>query len=108
MKTDDRTLRLDALLDRLRETLVFMKLWEDEPPAPGAFESRLPFAADTMEFHQWLQWIFLPTLYVLMEKQQPLPSGSDVASMGEVWCQMRGLCGDRIVVVLREIDGCLQ
>ncbi len=51
--------QLANLLDDLQTELDQQGLWEQQPPAPAAFDSSTPFFADTMAFSQWLQWVFI-------------------------------------------------
>ena len=42
--------QLANLLDDLQTELDQQGLWEQQPPAPAAFDSSTPFFADTMAF----------------------------------------------------------
>jgi len=57
--------------------------WDDEPPSDEALESTVPFAVDTMTLEQWLQWIFLPRMKIIIELSHPLPSASGILMMAE-------------------------
>ncbi|AXM96478.1 YqcC family protein [Pseudomonas plecoglossicida] len=57
--------------------------WGDEPPSDEALASTVPFAVDTMSFEQWLQWIFLQRMRIIIELGQPLPSASGILVMAE-------------------------
>lgn len=61
-------------LDRLQHTMQRLNLWQAMPPAAEAFLSEEPFALDTMSPEEWLQWIFIPRMYALLESGAPLPS----------------------------------
>ena len=50
------------------------QLWQLQPPPASAFESQQPFALDTMEATEWLQWIFIPRMSALIEAEAPLPT----------------------------------
>lgn len=50
-------------------------LWQSTLPSPQALASSEPFAIDTLDPEQWLQWIFIPRMQTLIRQQQPLPSG---------------------------------
>ena len=62
-----------AQLIDLEAALRQLDLWSDRPPAADAMQSEQPFAMDTMDFEQWLQFIFMPTLYQLLETGAALP-----------------------------------
>ncbi|MFP3631919.1 YqcC family protein, partial [Burkholderia sp. SIMBA_045] len=36
---------------------------------------------DTLEFHQWLQFIMLPRMWALVDSKRPLPEGIAVSPM---------------------------
>ncbi|WEK31767.1 MAG: YqcC family protein [Candidatus Pseudomonas phytovorans] len=57
--------------------------WEDEPPSDEALASTVPFAVDTMNLQQWLQWIFLPRMKIIIELGQALPNASGILVMAE-------------------------
>lgn len=61
-------------------------LWSAEPPSAEAMASVEPFCVDTMEFDEWLQFIFLPRMHALLATEPPLPIACDIAAMAEtVW-----------------------
>ncbi|MEZ5436402.1 MAG: YqcC family protein [Pseudomonadales bacterium] len=43
-----------------------------------------PFAVDTLDFHQWLQFIFLPRMRDLIDTRSTLPMQSNITAMAEV------------------------
>lgn len=77
------------LLDKLEIELKRLELWQTRAPAEAALASTLPFAVDTLEFHQWLQFILLVRLRQLLELQAPLPSGIAVYPMATEVYQQR-------------------
>lgn len=81
-----------------------LQLWSDEPPAPEALASDQPFAVDCLEFEQWLQFIFLPTLYDLLNRHAPLPSQCGIAPMAEQTFAARAVAADTLIAVLRDLD----
>jgi len=76
-------------------------LWSSEPPSPQALASEQPFCIDTLTFEQWLQWVLLPRMKVLLEKNLPLPSASGVTEMAEVVWATRA---DSLVGVMRALQ----
>lgn len=69
------------------ESLLFLKKrLPVEAPSAEAMLSQVPFAIDSMTFEQWLQFIFLPQMRLLIEKSLPLPNEMGLAPMAEqVW-----------------------
>ena len=72
-----------AQLIDLEAELRQLDLWSDTPPAAEALVSEQPFAMDTLEFEEWLQFIFLPTIYEVLEDRAALPAQCAIAPMAE-------------------------
>ena len=58
--------------------------WSELPPSDQALASGEPFCVDTLEFEQWLQWIFLPRMKLILENDLPLPNASGILEMAEM------------------------
>ncbi len=82
-----------ALLIDIEAELRQLNLWDDVSPSEQALASSEPFCVDTLSFTQWLQFIFLPTMYHLMESEAPLPTECGIAPMAEE--HFRGLFTQR-------------
>jgi uncharacterized protein YqcC (DUF446 family) len=63
-----------SLLIDIESELRRLDLWQSEPPSAAALASTEPFCIDTLNFPQWLQFIFLPRMYALAQAEQ-LPLG---------------------------------
>lgn len=66
--------RFLILLDALEVELKQQSLWCEDVPSPEQLASQLPFAVDSLAFHQWLQFIYLPRLRDLLAQGARLPS----------------------------------
>ncbi|KTC35369.1 MAG: YqcC family protein [Pseudomonas sp.] len=104
---------MDSRFPRIAEQLLLIErelrlqgLWDDVSPSAEALASTQPFAVDTLEFEQWLQWIFLPRMKMILEQDLPLPSASGIQEMAEVVFATRVMQGrDRqLQVLLKEFD----
>lgn len=75
-------------------------------PSAEALASVEPFAVDTLDFEQWLQWIFLPRMKAILEQDLPLPNASGIQEMAEMVFAARNVQGkDRqLQVLLKEFD----
>lgn len=60
-------------LQALQKIMQDLGLWQTCPPNEQAFLSTVPFFVDTMSANEWLQWVFIPRMYALLESQQSLP-----------------------------------
>lgn len=57
--------------------------WDEVAPSAEALSSVEPFSVDTLDFEQWLQWIFLPRMKIIVELGHPLPNASGILVMAE-------------------------
>ncbi len=96
----------ETLMD-IEQELRVLRLWECEMIAEEALLSVQPFAVDTMTFPQWLQFIFLPRMYFLLDEQLPLPSNSAIAPMAEQYFSGLNLHSSSLIAHLQAIDGLL-
>jgi uncharacterized protein YqcC (DUF446 family) len=102
----DRFMEIASLLIDIEQELRVMGLWETEMPSTEALSSNEPFAIDTLGFTQWLQFIFIPKMAVLIE-QQSLPANCWIAPMAEeVFAQSNYASG--LIAHLRRIDQLLS
>lgn len=81
--TERASLVADQLLLIERE-LRQLGWWQNEAPSAEALASQAPFCIDTLAFEQWLQWVFLPRMKVLLEDARPLPTVSGIREMAEM------------------------
>jgi len=51
-----------TLLHDLETTLFSLSLWAKGSPDEKYTFSKMPFAMDVLEPHQWLQWVFIPKM----------------------------------------------
>ncbi|MDB1124623.1 YqcC family protein [Vibrio algarum] len=78
-------LPLFTLLLETETCLRRLSLWGNEQPEKSALLSKEPFALDTLEPEQWLQWIFIPKMREMLESQL-VPSGFSISPyFEEVW-----------------------
>ncbi|QLF92967.1 YqcC family protein [Pseudomonas sp. ABC1] len=68
----------------IERELRVLSLWSDSVPSEHALASEQPFCVDTLSFEEWLQWVFLPRMKVIVEEGHALPSTSAIREMGEV------------------------
>lgn len=95
---------LAEILIDIEKELHELRLWEFEVPSAKALASTQPFAIDTLNFAQWLQFIFIPRLYFLIEHKQSLPNTSGVKPMAEEYFQSFNLNSVQLILHLEKID----
>ena len=92
------------LLIDVEKELRELQLWEAEMISAEALLSEQPFAIDTMTFPQWLQFIFLPRMYFILEQQMQLPGNCGIAPMAEQYFSVLKLPSSALIAHLQKID----
>lgn len=80
------TASYDLVADQLllvERALRVQGWWDEEAPSAEALASEQPFCVDTLDFAQWLQWIFLPRMKGILESGAPLPAASGIQPLAE-------------------------
>jgi uncharacterized protein YqcC (DUF446 family) len=95
---------LRSLLVQLEAELRSNNLWAQTAPAVAALGSTQPFACDTLQFNEWLQFIFMPRLLSLLERRAPLPQQCDISPMAELFFQGMGCDSKRLLTLIGTID----
>lgn len=65
-------------------SLRTMGVWSDERPSDEALASTAPFCIDTLTFEEWLQFVFLERMRLLVQEGLPLPDKCGIAPMAEL------------------------
>lgn len=76
--TVDQYRSLRHIVAQIEVELKTLQLWETSPPAADALASTEPFSLDTLDFHQWLQWLFLPKMQRILMGHGQLPAASQI------------------------------
>ena len=58
----------------------------------------------SLEFEEWLQFIFLPTIYDVLESGAALPERCAIATMAEETVGKKALPTESLISTLRELD----
>lgn len=95
---------LAQLLERLNDSLKLYQLWSDAAPSREALASTQPFAVDTLTIEQWLQFILVPKLMVLIETKQPLPTQICVLPIVEQSFAQRQIDAPLLISTVAKID----
>ena len=102
-----RTEVAEVLID-IEAQLRQLGQWDKIPPSTEALASSQPFCVDTLTLPQWLQFIFLPTLYQMLENEQALPERCGIAPMAEEFFRGSGLATNELVSALLRMDDLLS
>lgn len=76
-------MQLVPLLDKLKQALRDSKRWSSIVPPQNALSSEQPFCCDTLMFEQWLQFILIERLEIMLEKSLPLPNKISITPVAE-------------------------
>lgn len=93
----------ETLID-IEKELRELHLWESEMVSEAALASTQPFAVDTMSFPQWLQFIFLPRMYFMLDQKMPLPRNCGIVPMAEQYFSGLNLHSSLLIERLQKID----
>lgn len=93
-----------AVLIDIEAELRRLRLWDDVPPDPGDLASTQPFAIDTLTLPQWLQFIFLPTMYRLIDAGASLPTQCGITPMAEEYFRGREVAIGGLLDALERVD----
>jgi uncharacterized protein YqcC (DUF446 family) len=92
---------IEAELRRLNQ-------WDAEPPSPAALASVEPFCVDTLTLAQWLQFVFIPRMYALVDAQQLPPGRCEVQPIAEEYFRNSALNGAPLLRHLGRLDGLIN
>ena len=98
-----RTDIAEVLID-IEAQLRQLGLWDALAPSAQALSSEEPFCVDTLTLPQWLQFIFLPTLYSMLESGEQLPERCGIAPMAEEYFRGTGHASGGLLQALQQID----
>lgn len=104
----DRHQHVSIVLIEIRNEMELQGLWQEQPPAPEALASTQPFCVDTLAFSEWVQWLLLPRLEMMIEQQLPLPQNSDIQPMAEEAFKLLKEDTDRLLELVGQLDQALR
>ncbi|MBT8138506.1 MAG: YqcC family protein [Gammaproteobacteria bacterium] len=91
------------LLD-IRAEMAALQLWDSEPPSAAALASEAPFCIDTLQFNQWIQFVFLVRMQKIIDERRPLPQSCDIAPMAEEYFKRNPANAGALIKTLRRVD----
>ncbi|MBA34314.1 MAG: pseudouridine synthase [Oleispira sp.] len=102
--------QVELALQALQKELMKADHWSEYQISAEALASQQPFCLDTMNFSQWLQFVFIPNMQSLIEKQQVLPSLKKDQGLGPMAIEFytKIEVERTILVTISQIDELLQ
>jgi len=77
---------VQQLLDQINEEMIRLDIWQSTLPSKEALASEEPFCCDTLTFSQWLEFVLLPKMTMLIDSNMPLPKAFEILPMAlESW-----------------------
>jgi uncharacterized protein YqcC (DUF446 family) len=104
MIENEQGAQVTRLIDAIEHEMRRLALWSDEPPAVAAMASRVPFCYDTLKLWQWLQWILIPRLRLILSEGETLPGNCDIGPLAEVEFRRLSQDSSRLLGLIRELD----
>lgn len=71
------------LLESINQEMVRLDIWQSTLPDKDALDSTQPFCCDTLSFAQWLEFVLLPKMTMLIDSQLPLPTEFEILPMAQ-------------------------
>lgn len=91
-------------LQAIEQSMRDLALWQAAPPDHEAFSSTEPFCIDSMSAEAWLQWVFLPRMYGLLDAEAPLPTRFAITPYFEEALKDREPSSLPLLVLLQQLD----
>ena len=95
---------LTSITDSIEHELRRLDLWSEHAPGDQALASAEPFCYDTLNFSQWVQWIFLPRVRELLETQGELPPRSNIFAYAEEAMRNSPHDADQLLFLIKTFD----
>ena len=92
------------LLNELESALKAAKLWQSETPSQEALLSSAPFCCDTLSFAQWLQFIFIEKMRLMIAAKVPLPTSMALLPMAEQSWPAQPESYTQLLTVVAQLD----
>lgn len=93
------------VVDGIEAEMQRIELWDAERPTLSRLGSPQPFCFDTLRFHQWLQWLFLPRMRrILAAHGAGMPSESGIHVYAEECLRDDPRDTDELLALIRRFD----
>ncbi len=93
----------DLLLE-IESELRRLALWSQKPVTTAQLMSTEPFCIDTMTFPEWVQFVFITRLNVIVEQGGELPNVSGIAPMAEEYFRGTSINAEAFIAAIQKFD----
>ena len=96
-----------SILEQIETELKSLGLYGGPLNRPNeeAFLSQMPFCLDTMDFHQWLEYVLIERLRLLIQNKQELPKSLLVHTAAQEYYRGSWYTYKDLIALLRQLDG---
>lgn len=105
---DNSARQISEALLALEAELRRLHLWDSDAPSVTALASHQPFCCDTLSFPQWLQWILLPRIQVIVAQGGPYPLQSGIHAYAEEWAKRHCPDGLELLHLVKRFDDLIE
>lgn len=78
--------KVQIILDNINQEMIKLDIWQSTIPDKEALKSEAPFCCDTLSFSQWLEFVLLPKMTMLIDSNMALPNEFEILPMAiESW-----------------------
>ena len=98
------TEHMHELLAALELALLESGRWSEKRPDDTALASTEPFCVDTLHFHEWLQWVYIPKMRAFIAAHAALPERSGLLPMAEEAWKSDAHNSGGLLLVMRALD----
>jgi len=92
------------ILDDINQEMVRLDLWQSTLPSKEALNSEQPFCCDTLTFCQWLEFILLPKMTMLIDSKLPLPDDFEILPMAQESWKNESSDFSQLLILIEQLD----
>ncbi len=106
MKMNTKIEQIELALKEIELVMRKLNIWSDgkNRPDDSAFLSQSPFFLDTMNFEQWLEFVFVPRFYSLIESDSKLPENVVIHTYAQEFYRGRWQEYKELIQILMKFD----
>ncbi len=96
--------QVNSLLEQINQEMIKQDLWQSTLPSKEALESEQPFCCDTLSFAQWLEFILLPKMQMLVDSNMELPKEFLILPMAQESFAQIEEDTDHLLALIAQLD----
>jgi len=96
--------QVEQVLEQINQEMVRLDLWQSTTPSKEALHSEEPFCCDTLTFSQWLEFILLPKMGMLIASDLPLPDKLLILPMAQESFKQVSFESDVLLSLIAKLD----